>query len=178
MSEYLRDFIEENVGPECGGTGGLVSPDDLQTRINELSRRVDQLEAGIGFTIKIRDSINLPCQLSSEALYTVVPTEGKLTRLTLLSTEAGEATGITGANIRIHHGDSVTDTPVDMDHTKETLNTVIEIQVYTGDWIEITGTSMAVDPGEEGPEPLEPAKIRTGYLTMELPVKTYSVEKS
>lgn len=176
MSEYLRDFIEETVGPECGGVGDLVSPDDLQKQVIDLARRVDQLEAGIGFTIKIRDSITLPCQLSAEALYTVVPTEGKLTRLTLLSTEAGDETGITEANIRIHHGNSVTNTPVEMDHTKETLNAVIDIQVYTGDWIEITGTALVSATADS--EALEPAKIRTGYLTMELPVKIYSVDKA
>ena len=55
MSEYLRDFINENVSVDCGGDKGLTSPGSIQNKINEILNRLDRLEAGLGMTITLQD---------------------------------------------------------------------------------------------------------------------------
>lgn len=59
MSEYLRDFINENVSIDCGGDKGLTSPEPIQDKINEILNRLDRLEAGLGMTITLQDQLAL-----------------------------------------------------------------------------------------------------------------------
>lgn len=59
MSEYLRDFINENVSVDCGGDKGLTSPGSIQNKINEILNRLDRLEAGLGMTITLQDQLAL-----------------------------------------------------------------------------------------------------------------------
>ena len=79
MNGYLRDFINDNVGEECGGIGDLTNPTTLQMKVNECLTRLDKLEAGIGFTVKIQDQITLPFILNGGKFISIVPANGIIT---------------------------------------------------------------------------------------------------
>lgn len=90
MSEYLRDFINENVSIDCGGNKGLTSPESIQDKINEILNRLDRLEAGLGMTITLQDQLALTFfELENVADRRVVPAipmpeAGTITRVTYI----------------------------------------------------------------------------------------------
>ena len=48
---YLRDFVEERVGPECGGLGAGSDTAPIFQRLDNLEKSVARLEEGTGLKI-------------------------------------------------------------------------------------------------------------------------------
>lgn len=146
MTIYLRDYIKDNVGPECGGSGGscegggITNPNTLQTQLNECLRRLDRLEAGIGFTVEIADQITLPFSLLDSGKFSVVPTNGTITKLAILTNLAGELDGLQAVIVKIHRNDKglqTTDYTIDLNHKDYAHTVSTNIPVFGGDWVEI-----------------------------------------
>ena len=181
----LREFIEETVSPECGGTGSLTSPTSIQETLNECLRRLDRLEAGIGFTVKINDKISLPFVISGDKLIAVVPTNGTIILASTLSTKAGDRDGLKSLTIAVHKTNgSVTESTRELNHKNIAESAILSIPVYTGEWLELTATPYSYttsSPSQEEGQPDEvttitsDAKLRAGAIILELPAKVYGV---
>ena len=165
---FLRDFIEERVGPECGGSGTGSDTTPIFQRLDELERSVARLEEGTGLTITHSEFVVLPSVHMGESLQMVVPTEGIITRLSVLFS----APGITTVTLTLHHGESVTDYPVSFRASSIAETSVLSIPAYSGDWLELTWTTPEVAEG--GTAPI----VHLATLSLQLPDKIYSVERS
>lgn len=185
MTEYLRDFINDNVGEECGGLGDLTNPTTLQMKVNECLRRLDKLEAGIGFTIKIQDQVALPFISLGGKLTSIVPTNGTLTMVSYLASKVGEYDGLKSLTVTVHKSSgTTTNSVVGVNHKNKADSAIIGIQVYTGDWIEVTATPYSYEHGGQIGENGEvtgatvitsDATLLDCLVLLRLPAKTYGV---
>lgn len=165
---YLRDFVEERVGPECGGSGTGADTTSIFQRLNELEKSVARLEEGTGLTITHSEFVVLPSVHMGESLQMIVPTEGTITSLSVLFS----APGITAVTLILHQGDAVTSHPVSFRASSVAESSVLSISVYSGDWFELTWTSPEVGEGVTAPI------VHLATLTLQLPDKVYPVERS
>lgn len=161
---YLRDFVEERVGPECGGSGTGSDTTPIFQRLDELERSVARLEEGTGLTITHSEFVVLPSVHMGESLQMVVPTEGVITRLSVLFS----APGITNVTLTLHQGDIVIPYTVSFRASSVAETAVLSIPVYSSDWLELTWTPVG------DPSPI----IHLATLSLQLPDKIYSVERS
>lgn len=188
MNEYLRDFINDNVGEECGGIGDLTNPTTLQMRVNECLTRIARLEAGIGFTVRIQDRITLPFILHSGKFISIVPANGTITMASVLSSKAGEYDGLESLTVTVHKNSGTTTNSVfDINHSNRANTAVTGIQVYTGDWIEMSATPYSYAQGGQVGEDGEitggsvitsDAKLIDCLAILQLPVKVYGVDNA
>lgn len=136
---YLRDFINENVGPECGGgdSGSGTTSNSIQSQLNELKSRLDALSNGIGFTAKIQHYIFLPCAVVENYLIAAVPEDGTIVSLTILADQLGylEAATITQS------GSATASRSVTLNSTKRSNKVLIGLPVKSEDILTVTTTS-------------------------------------
>ena len=185
MNEYLRDFINDNVGEECGGIGDLTNPTTLQMKVNECLTRLDKLEAGIGFTVKIQDQITLPFILNGGKFISIVPTNGTITMASVLASKAGEYDGLESLTVTVHKNSGTTTNSVfDISHKNQANTAVTGIQVYAGDWVEMSATPYSYTQGGQIGEDGEitggsvitsDATLLACLAVLQLPAKTYGV---
>lgn len=185
MNGYLRDFINDNVGEECGGIGDLTNPTTLQQKVNECLQRLDKLEAGIGFAVQIKDQVTLPFTLSNGKFVSIVPTDGTLTMASALASKAGENDGLESLTITVHkNSGTTTNSTHKLSHNKTANTVVIGIQVYTGDWLELSATPYSYTQGGQlgesggvtgGTVVTSDATLIAGLVMLQLPAKTYGV---
>ena len=165
---YLRDFVDERIGPECGGSGTGSDTTPIFQRLDELERSVARLEEGTGLTITHSEFVVLPSVHMGESLQMVVPTEGTITRLSVLFS----APGITAVTLTLHHGKAITAHPVAFKANSVAETSVLSIPVYSGDWFELTWTTPEVGEGVTAPI------VHLATLSLQLPDKIYTVERS
>ena len=165
---YLRDFVEERVGPECGGSGTGSDTSSIFQRLDMLEKSVARLEEGTGLTITHSEFVVLPSVHMGESLQMVVPTEGTITRLSVLFS----APGITAVTLAHHHGEAVTAYPVSFRASSVAETSVLSIPVYSSDWFELTWTTPSVGEGATAPI------VHLATLSLQLPDKIYPVERS
>lgn len=165
---YLRDFVEERVGPECGGSGTGTDSTPIFQRLDELEKSVSRLEEGTGLSITHSEFVVLPSVHMGESLQMVVPTEGIITRLSVLFS----APGITAVTLTLHHGEAVTAHPVSFRASSVAETSVLSIPVYSGDWFELTWTTPEVGEGVTAPI------VHLATLSLQLPDKIYPVRRS
>ena len=165
---FLRDFIEERVGPECGGSGTGSDTTPIFQRLDALERSVARLEEGTGLTITHSEFVVLPSVHMGESLQMVVPTEGTITRLSVLFS----APGITAVTLTLHHEEAVTAHPVSFRASSVAETAVLSIPVFSGDWFELTWATPEVGEGVTAPI------VHLATLSLQLPNKIYSVERS
>lgn len=185
MNGYLRDFINDNVGEECGGIGDLTNPTTLQMKVNECLTRLDKLEAGIGFTVKIQDQITLPFILNSGKFISIVPANGIITMASVLASKAGEYDGLESLTVTVHkNSGTITNSVFDINHKNQANTAVTGIQVYTGDWVEMSATPYSYTQGGQIGEDGEitggsvitsDATLLACLAVLQLPAKTYGV---
>lgn len=150
MNEYLRDFVNENVGEECGGAGDLTNPTTMQMQLNEALRRLDRLEAGIGFTISISDQITLPFTLINGKFTSLIPTSGTITMAAVMASKVGETDGLESFTITVHKASTTTNSVKEINHTEKVNSATFSIPVYSGEWVEITATPYSYSSGGHG----------------------------
>lgn len=187
MNDYLRDFINDNVGEECGGHKNIVNPITLQAKVNQCLDRLDKLEAGIGFTIQIKDQITLPfMDGDSEGKFiSIVPANGTINRLAILSSVASEHEGLKSITIKVHKADGATTSyTYDINHKNEADTVVTNISVQSGEWLEmsaapysyeIAGTVSSNGSVSNGSTIISSAVLKMGMAILQLPAKTYGV---
>lgn len=187
MNEYLRDYINENVGEECGGHKNIVNPITLQAKINECLDRLDKLEAGIGFTIQIKDQITLPFMEgdSEGSFISIVPSNGTITLVSALASVASEHEGLKSITVRVHKADgSTVASTYGVNHKNEANTAVTNISVVTGDWLEVSASPYAYEiagtvnsNGEvtNGATIISSAVLKYCMAVLQLPAKTYGV---
>ena len=184
MNEYLRDFINENVGEECGGTSGITNPTTIQMQLNEALRRIDRLEAGIGFTVSIKDQAFLPFYNNDGSFIALIPTNGTLTMVTVMSDKASENEGLETAVVTVHKASTTTVSELSINHTKRVSSAVISIPVYAGEWIEVSAKpysySSGGSSGDDGSSSIVTSSAKMVYCgaILQLPAKTYGVSQS
>lgn len=197
MSEYLRDFINDNVGEECGGVGDLTNPTTIQMRVNECLMRLDKLEAGIGFTVKIQDKVNLAFTNVDNKFVSIVPSEGTLTLASTLSDKAGDFDGLESLTITIYkNSGTITTNTYSINHKNKVNTAVTGILVYTNDLVEISATPYSYIQGGSGGGSITPegrtssetesggtiivsdTKLLACSAVIQLPTKTYGVENA
>lgn len=179
MREYLRDFINENVGPECGGVdGGTVVPGGITNKLNEILKRLDRLEAGIGFTADMQDSV----VLNSTGGGISIPVTGTLHSVIMSLTSGGK--NLVGAHFDLYNEDggkrnSYSWAPIiDSDTSFEPSRTqtfVVSWPVYAGDYL-----LWSCYPSSWGGNPDEPANSTDPIcsLLINLPPKTITINRS
>lgn len=165
---FLRDFIEERVGPECGGTGTGSDTTPILQRLDALEGAVARLEEGTGLTVTHREFVVLPPVHMGQSLQFVIPTEGTITRLSTLVSSLG----ILNANLALHRAGTVTDYPIPMRNLAVAETAILSIPVFSEDWFELTWTQPEVGEG------VEPPIINLATLSLQLPDKIYPVERS
>lgn len=165
---FLRDFIEERVGPECGGSGTGSDASPIFQRLDALEKSVTRLEEGTSLTITHSEFVVLPSVHMGESLQMVVPTEGAITRLSVLFS----APGITDVTLTLHHGETTTAHPVSFRASSVAETSVLSIPVFSGDWFELTWTTPEVEEGATAPI------VHLATLSLRLPDKIYPVERS
>lgn len=163
----IRDFIDERVGPECGGSNTDVDDLPIFQRLDVLERSVARLEEGSGLAITHSEFVVLPSVHMGESLQMVVPTEGTITRLSVLFS----APGITAVTLTLHHEKAVTAHPVSFRASSVAETSVLSIPVFSGDWFELTWTTPEVEEGATAPI------VHLATLSLQLPDKVYSVER-
>lgn len=188
MNEYLRDFINENVGEECGGTSNLTNPTTIQMQLNEALTRLDKLEAGIGFTVSIQDQAFLPFYNNDGSFIALIPTNGTLTMVTVMSDKASENEGLGTAVITVHKATTTTVSEREINHTNRVSSAILSIPVYAGEWIEVSAKPYSYEvggsgsPGDDNYDPpsvvTSSAKMIFCGATLTLPAKTYGVSQS
>lgn len=183
MNEYLRDFINENVGEECGGTSNLTNPTTIQMQLNEALRRIDRLEAGIGFTVSIKDQAFLPFYNNDGSFIALIPTNGTLTMVTVMSDKASENEGLETAVVTVHKASTTTVSKISINHANRVSSAVISIPVYAGEWIEVSAEPYSYSTGggsdDEGSSTTtSSAKMVYCGAILQLPAKTYGVSQS
>lgn len=170
MNEYLRDFINENVGEECGGQASVVNPNTLQRQVNELKARVDSLEGGIGFAVEISDQITIPFTLTNGTFVAIVPTDGTITMASTLSDVAGDADGLTSLTLVVHKSDGTTASyTYDINHTVRANTAITSIQVYSGDWLSLSATTYVLS------DVIGEASLIACSTILQLPANVYGV---
>lgn len=174
MNMYLRDFINDNVGPECGGNASIVNPSTIQMKLNECLRRLDRLEAGIGFTLKIRDQVTLPFTLVGDTLTTMVPSSGTINLVTVLSDKAGAKDGLDVLTITINQPDGKKIESTHALNHKEKVHTVLtSLEVHTGEWIEITAEPYSYEAADT--PIISSAQPVACFALLQLPEQVYGV---
>lgn len=187
MNEYLRDFVNENVGEECGGSSSLTNPTTIQMQLNEALTRLDKLEAGIGFTVSIQDQAFLPFYKNGSSFIALIPTNGTITMATVMSDKASENEGLGTVVVTVHKASTTTVSEREINHKNRVSSAILSIPVYAGEWIEVSAKPYSYEVGghgSPGDDDYEAPSIVTSSATMvfcgailQLPAKTYGVSK-
>lgn len=163
---YLRDFIDEHIGPECGGedTGGTTAP--IFSRLDAVEKAVARIEAGANLVVRHTEFVVLPASHMGESLQYIVPTEGVITRVSVL----GSAAGLYSLTLSHKRGSTNTAYPILLRDDLIAQTVIINIPVMSGDWFELT---WEVAEGA-GSSPI----VNLATLSLQLPEKIYVVESA
>lgn len=180
MSEYLRDFINENVSVDCGGDKGLSTPESLQDKINEILNRLDRLEAGLGMTITLQDKLALTffefaglfpdSAIGGVSIWpaTPIPESGTITKVTFIGNVANSASMGKKESVQfvVRRGNS------DTTHTVEIAITNGPFSVATN--IPVLGDDLFILKDVPASQPIT---IQPCHAYLQLPARTYQVER-
>lgn len=129
---YLRDYIAANVTEDCGGDGTYVQASEIQTTLNELTARLDEIEAGIGYTVKLSQKVVVPFhELSDGSWVAVMPTSGTVTTINIYN-------GLEAESVAVACSSSSTTYTITMDEDELTQVYSLSLAVYTGDYLTLT----------------------------------------
>lgn len=171
-TEYLRDFINEHVGPECGGDGSsLVNPQTLQTQLNDLKSRVSKLENGIGFSASYSTSIFVACQQYGSSFIAPIVADGTISSIAVLADKGSATSGIAAITVQVT-GENPSTTTLDLEPEKMTSALSTDIPVREEDTVAITYKAV---PNSSQSNTYIPAEVLYIGLLIKLPDKALAI---